>query len=108
MILSFLNQDPRCLALIRSDVSGLGISSIIRTRTVSALWVTSYFGLCRIARLQFDKGDSINVNEKFIMRPLDMAASLATKSLYDFNLIISPINLRTLRCTRLHLMFMKW
>lgn len=43
-------------------------------RSVSALWVTSYFGLCRIARLQLDKGADIIMDEKFTMQPLDMAA----------------------------------
>lgn len=77
LILNFLSQDPKVAS--SNQIRCLRPGNFENytqyfPRSVSALWVTSYFGLCRIGRLQLDKGDSIVVNEKFTMQPLDMAA----------------------------------
>lgn len=77
LILNFLSQDPKVSSSnqIRCLRNG-NFENYTQyfPRNVSALWVTSYFGLCRIARLQLDKGADIIVNEKFTLQPLDMAA----------------------------------
>lgn len=76
LILNFLSQEPKVSSStqIRCLKTGLENYTQYFPRSVSALSVTSYFGLCRIARIQLDKGANLIVNEQFTMQPLDMAA----------------------------------
>ena len=76
LILKFLSQDPKVSSSnqIRCLKNGLPNYRKYFPRSVSALSVTSYFGLCRIARILLDRGANLIVNDKFTMQPLDMAA----------------------------------
>lgn len=77
LILNFLSQDKK---LSSSNQIGHLRTAFLPNNlhyfspSVPALWVTSYFGLTRIARLQLESGADLTMKEVFKLQPLDLAA----------------------------------